>query len=549
MEGTLKYAVICDNQKIMDWHSRVIKELETLRVGECCAVIDFKDKQNHYGFTFAKKLNVKGIINSNQARVECSGSISAEQVEQIKLMQLDFILNLSSRKIEGDILKSAKYGIWEFNFAPGWRDLYSAICSTNGVIFAALRKLEPGNKYLILKQGHFSALKESVTQSRELIVESAALWPAQVCKDIFLQNANYFNREPEEVVSHYPKQRQKRNLPLFFIKIIGHKMRKIYSRLFRYEYWNVGIVYKPISSILLGDEKMDIQWLIARKDMYLADPFVYRNKDQIRIIMEEVDHRVVKGFISEAALFPNEDKEPNCSFFRETISSSSHMSYPYILEHENEIYCIPETSEKNEVAIYQLKQETGEWKKVRTIIGNFPGVDSTVINTGDCWWLFCTKANSTKQSHNNELYIFYSDDLMGDWQEHQMNPVKIDIRSSRPAGTPFIYGGDLYRPAQDCSETYGGKISLNKIKILTPTQFEEETVKQIVPAAESLYPDGLHTITAAGNMTVLDGKRIDYHVGHFFRKLYKYKPQKIEQVSVQEQKICIQDNRITLEEK
>ncbi len=45
--------------------------------------------------------------------------------------------------------------------------------------------------------------------------------------------------------------------------------------------------------------------------------------------------------------------------------------------------------------------------------------------------------------------------LEGPWEPHRRNPVKCDVRGSRPAGTPFVHGGELYRPAQDGSKRYG----------------------------------------------------------------------------------------------
>ena len=108
--------------------------------------------------------------------------------------------------------------------------------------------------------------------------------------------------------------------------------------------------------------------------------------------------------------------------------------------------------------------------------------------------------------------------------------MKIDIRSSRPAGTPFIHEDQLFRPAQDCSKTYGGRIVLNRIKTLTISQFEEESVCFVEPQRDSLYPDGVHTISSAGGVTIIDGKRFDYSFLHFFRKLYKYRPVNVDHV-------------------
>ncbi len=43
----------------------------------------------------------------------------------------------------------------------------------------------------------------------------------------------------------------------------------------------------------------------------------------------------------------------------------------------------------------------------------------------------------------------------------------------RPAGALFTVAGQIYRPAQDCSRTYGGAIVINKIERLTPEKFVE----------------------------------------------------------------------------
>jgi hypothetical protein len=85
--------------------------------------------------------------------------------------------------------------------------------------------------------------------------------------------------------------------------------------------------------------------------------------------------------------------------------------------------------------------------------------------------------------------------------------VKTDVRSSRPAGTPFVHEGSLYRPAQDCSRTYGGRIALNRIVTLTSEDFLEEPVALIEPVRSSRYPDGVHTVSAFGEHTLVDGKR------------------------------------------
>ena len=84
-----------------------------------------------------------------------------------------------------------------------------------------------------------------------------------------------------------------------------------------------------------------------------------------------------------------------------------------------------------------------------------------------------------------------------------MNPVKSDIRSSRPGGTPFVVDGVLHRPSQDDSRVYGGRLVINRVVELTPDRFGEEPVRAVGP--DPAYPDGLHTLSAAGRRTLVDG--------------------------------------------
>ena len=139
-----------------------------------------------------------------------------------------------------------------------------------------------------------------------------------------------------------------------------------------------------------------------------------------------------------------------------------------------------------------------------------PGVDSTVFEHDNRWWLICTNAGDGR---DDKLLVWHADSLFGPWQPHALNPVKIDIRSARPAGTPFMHDGHLYRPAQDCSATYGGRIVINRVTRLTPTAFEEEAYRTIDPVADGQYNRGLHTLSRLGQtQTLVDGKRYRFHL-------------------------------------
>ena len=131
-------------------------------------------------------------------------------------------------------------------------------------------------------------------------------------------------------------------------------------------------------------------------------------------------------------------------------------------------------------------------------------MDPTVLRHDGLWWLWGTSGDDEPDS---KLFLWYAPDLWGPWRPHPGNPVKVDVRSSRPAGRPFLHEGSLYRPAQDCSRTYGGGITINRVTCLSPTEFREEAAVHVEPW-DRKYPSGIHTLVGDGALTVLDGKRV-----------------------------------------
>src|SRR3569833_971384 len=79
-----------------------------------------------------------------------------------------------------------------------------------------------------------------------------------------------------------------------------------------------------------------------------------------------------------------------------------------------------------------------------------------------------------------DLHLWYAQDILGPWTPHAANPDKTDVGSARPAGATFESDGVLYRPAQDSSHTYGGRVVINRVLALTPETFREEPAALVV---------------------------------------------------------------------
>ena len=246
----------------------------------------------------------------------------------------------------------------------------------------------------------------------------------------------------------------------------------------------------------------------TRRHGFLADPFGVFRSGEYHFFFEDFDYVNQKGRISCVTM----TKDGEFRDFRVAMDLPFHMAYPYVFEHNGEILCIPETQEAREVALYRAERFPDQWTKVTTLIEGMAGVDATLCRYGGRWWLFC---GDHERDHSANLFIWHTEDLWEKWQPHVLNPVKTNVRSARPAGTPFVDNDILYRPAQDLSETYGGRIVINRVTELSPEAFHEEPAAFVDPERLGVGFDGTHTLAAVGAITVVDAKKIRF-VRHGF---------------------------------
>jgi len=263
----------------------------------------------------------------------------------------------------------------------------------------------------------------------------------------------------------------------------------------RHDEWAVGVVEAPIQRFLEPDFRPVVRWLGGPgKWGYFADPFEIRG-------WTFCEHWVAASNRGHLCWLDGEGKGIPLSGF----PRDKHHSYPYVIEDEGEVYCIPESWESGSVHIYRAVRPPVVWERTATLLPGVAAADPTPFQYEGRWWLAYSDQHA---GHMSELCLWHAPRLLGPWSPHAGNPVKSDLGSARPGGTPFWHEGALYRPAQDCRNSYGGGLALNRIVRLTPEAFEEETVRYLAPDAAWPWADGLHTLAAATpGRTLIDAKR------------------------------------------
>jgi len=298
---------------------------------------------------------------------------------------------------------------------------------------------------------------------------------------------------------------------------LKRKLHKFIRRNFYAEIWNIAFIEANIEAILDKDfTKLDAKWLPKQKNFhYLADPFFCKENGHILLFVEDFSYYDKKGKVKLLKL------DQNYQILDEKIilKDKSHYSYPFIYKENGHFYMLPENSSADELSIYTTKNPWAEWQKTQTIFSKQKLIDATLLYHDKTYWLFYNTKSDIHGS-NSELHIAYSDSLDKNFTFHPQNPIKIDISSSRPAGKILEINNKLYRPAQDCSKSYGGALVINEIVKLTKTEYTEKTVNQIEPISSS-YPDGIHTINYEDGLFVIDGKKYEFHLHKILVNLYR----------------------------
>jgi hypothetical protein len=270
--------------------------------------------------------------------------------------------------------------------------------------------------------------------------------------------------------------------------------------LIRKRTWNIGVVDEPIQAFLAPGHRPKIRFLDLPLDGgYFADPFGVAHGTTLTILCEAFDYRTWQGTIAAFRV----DGDRCAASPVVVLADEHHMSYPYLVEDAGTMYCVPERAEAREVALYAAVEFPARWIKHAVLLTDIQAVDATLFTHDGLWWLAYT---DLALGMADNLSLCYAERLRGPWHRHPRNPVKRDIRSARPGGTPFVHDGQLYRPAQDCSATYGGRVVINRVTRLTPDEFAEEFATTVEPDPTGPFPGALHTLAAAGRFTLVDGR-------------------------------------------
>ena len=425
-------------------------------------------------------------------------------IETIKNQNLDFILRFGFNIIRGEILNVARYGVWSFHHddemeyrggPPGFWE-WMQDNPRNGMILQRLTEsLDKG--YIICKRFYPTVLHSYKANLDQLLMESTDM-PLQVCREI---------QHSGQLKEHLSESKAKINHPPVNIKMLGYWIKCVTRKwrfhrhdIFRQEDWNVGYVEVPLTEFLESPEGHleDIKWLKKkRRSAYNADPFVITTKKDTYLFFESYSYKKGKGHI-EVVRKSKKYRRPQVA-----LEEPFHLSYPFVFEHDGEVYCMPECHQAHRINLYRFNEKELTLEQDCVLMEHVHAVDPTLVFHEGKWNLFFTQ----KDQPSVKLYRYVADDLRGPYLPHWANPIKVDCANARMAGSFFEWDGKLVRPAQECIRYYGTAVRLNRVDVMDDDRYEETQIDKIEPIKKSKFKKGLHTLNGNNEITVIDGKR------------------------------------------
>lgn len=450
------------------------------------------------------------VIGVSPVMTKFRDALTDADCDAIAARQVDVFLRFGFRILHGRVLNVARYGIWSYHHGdshvhrgstPGFWEVMNDDDVTGSMLQVLTEDLDNGrviyrswaptiNRFSVKKNLNNYYWKTARFVGRKLaeLHRDRAAWAAEAPPD----------PTPQPYSARLYMTPTNGEMVRVFASLGLRAVRRIFDKLAYTEGWAVAYRFGARNEFP-NAALYRFKYLVPPSGSIWADPFPVHVDGKYFVFFEDLIES--KGIASIAAIELRKDGthgEPIT-----VLERPYHLSYPFMFEWQGAQYMIPETGGNNAVEIYKCTSFPDVWEKQATLLEANDPCDATIFEHDGRWWMFVNISAPNVTVNWEELHLYSADSPLGPWIPHAQNPVKSDVRNSRPAGKVFRYEGQLMRPAQDSSRRYGYATVINRIETLTMHEFREEPVAHILPEWDSQVV-GTHTLNSVDGLTVID---------------------------------------------
>jgi hypothetical protein len=480
----VRVGVVLDEHDVRRWHETAMEEIERLGFCELIVLTREPDGDRPRGLLYNVyehlDRRVFGSDHDPLSRVPLRRP--AVPLAEISSQDLDVVLCLAPDASSDELAGYGRLGAWSLH---GEAQLLWKMYDADFVAPIALRSTTAAGGERTMYRSVIQADHVSLHRSRCRAARRAAQLPARGLRTL---------HEPANVEEPDPDRSRPTNAMMVRLmwRVASGVLRRRVSGWVREKQWF--IAYRRGSAPPTP--------IMPPPGRFYADPFLFQRDGRRYVFFEDYDGTSGRAVICYLEI---DQRGRHCAP-QLALRQDCHLSYPFVFAEGDDVYMLPETAGHRTVELYRAARFPDDWTLERVLLRDVTATDATLLRHEGRWWLFAALAVDGGRPVD-ELCLFSSDSLHGQWEPHSLNPVVSDVRSARPAGRIFSQNGHLIRPAQDCSEAYGGRLVFNRIDVLSPTEYREEPIGAIEPAVDSGNLR-THSYDSDGTYEVLDGFRM-----------------------------------------
>lgn len=534
----LRVALLVDSLTQPRWVSQIIRDIKSSSIAEVCLVVKneattpdqprgrlqaYWKNRNYLLYALYNRLDARHPVSERDAfedvdvqelLADCpvigvtplmkkfSDWFPEDAIEKIRGYDLDVAISFGFRILRGEALRIAKHGVWSYHHGDnlvnrggpaGFWEVMDASPISGSVLQVLSEDLDNGE--VLDRTWLRTSDRFSVRISRNNLYWRSSSFVMRKLRELYEKGS-----AATEKSSFRPYYNRLHKMPTnaeLLPKLARLSWTYVKNK-FRYalyfDQWTLAYRFRT-SPTDPNNSFYRFNHLTPPKDKFWADPFPVKFEGKYFVFFEEYLYKDGKAHISVMELTKSGPTEPVL-----VLKRDYHLSYPFVLYWNNRHYMIPETGRNKTVEVYACESFPADWKLETVLLEGVPARDATLFEVDGLWWMFVAIADTDS---SDELHLYYSSSPLGPWKPHKQNPVKSDVRNSRPAGRPFYWNGDLYRPAQDSSQRYGYAMTINRIVRLTPDEFIEQEISKVLPQWRPNLR-GTHTLNICDDLTIVD---------------------------------------------
>jgi hypothetical protein len=213
--------------------------------------------------------------------------------------------------------------------------------------------------------------------------------------------------------------------------------------------WSIGLACGPSLDKLVAESTPIVSCKTLKEcgGIGAADPFAIQRNGVWYLFFEMFRPNSTRAVIGAAS---SRDLQ-HWDMIGNVLEPAHHLSYPFVFEHEGEMYMMPESKPVRRVDLYRAIDFPSRWAFDRTLLrGRF--MDCSIVRHENLYWMFAGW-------HSYWLKLFYASSPLGPWKRHWMPMIRNYSKSStRPGGRPIHWNDQLIRFSQDNTEYYGQQL-------------------------------------------------------------------------------------------